>query len=221
MNPLPSANMPKINKQQFISEIKGFLPTEALDFVFDLFDKSNFSLKITPPRITKKGDYRPPSPRRPALITLNGDLVPYEFLLVFLHEVAHYQAFEEIEKHRKKIEPHGIEWKTIYKTLIENLLETVSLPEEVSSAFRQHILNIKSSSSLDKTLNELFSKDAPVDENATTADKLQPNDLFIFRRHIFRFKEKRRTRILCTRLDNRREYSMPGQAPVIRYQAKG
>jgi hypothetical protein len=206
--------MSKPTEAEFSAQVGRFFPPEALTFVFNLFDKENFSLKITPPRESKTGDYRPPTPhRRLPLITVNGDLPPYEFLVVYLHEVAHYMTYKE---HRRYITPHGKEWKNQYRQLFQQLFSAVDLPDKVRSAFETHLKQIKSSSALDMALNELFRKDEVRNPNEMMVKELKHNDLFLCQKNVFRFDYMVRTRALCTMIRNNRSYFVAGHAKVMK-----
>jgi hypothetical protein len=204
--------MSKFTEAEFIAQVGHYFPPEVLTFVFHLFAQENFSFKIVPPRETKKGDYRPPtSHRQLPLITVNGNLPKYEFLVVYLHEVAHYLAYKE---HKKRLAPHGKEWKAQYRQLFQKLLSAVTLPDEVRNAFEIHLKHIKSSSALDATLNELFYKDK--NSNEVSVNELDPNDLFLYQKKVFRFDCMVRTRARCTMIRNNRSYVVAGHAKVIK-----
>jgi hypothetical protein len=206
--------MPRPTEAEFSAQVGRFFPPEALAFVFNIFDKESFSLKVTPPRESKKGDYRPPTPqRRLPLITVNGDLPPYEFLVVYLHEVAHYMTYKE---YKKNITPHGKEWKNQYRQLFQKLFSAVALPEEVKSAFETHLKHVKSSSVLDVTLNVLFRKYDTKNSNEVFVKELQLNDLFLYQKEVFRFDGMIRTRARCIKIRNNSLWVLGAHAKVVK-----
>ena len=69
--------------------LKNLLPSIVNNYCFQLYKKYQFRLKITAPRKTKLGDYRFRASNKTHLITINCNLNPYAFLIVYLHEVAH------------------------------------------------------------------------------------------------------------------------------------
>ena len=204
----------KFTKSEFIAQMGHYFPPEARIFVAKIFTQENFYLEITPPRESKKGDYRHCHPLfgRP-FITINDNLPPYEFLLVYLHEVAHHIAYKE---HARNIRPHGKEWKAKYRQLFHELFAAVTLPDEVRSAFETHLKHIKSSSILDVTLNALFNKDKAKEPNEVFVKELQPNDLFLCQKKVFRFDCMVRTRARCTMIRNERRYLVAGHAKVVK-----
>ena len=77
-------------------------------------------IRIRRPRLTKLGDFRPAQLGKPSRITINSDLHSIEFLITLAHEFAHAENFRV---HGRKVNPHGIEWKTIFR---EKLLEIIA-----------------------------------------------------------------------------------------------
>ncbi|MCX6225736.1 MAG: hypothetical protein NTV01_13460 [Bacteroidia bacterium] len=55
-------------------------------------------------RRSKHGDFRAPRQGRPALITINHDLHPVEFLITLAHEIAHFRNWK---KFGRRVRPHG------------------------------------------------------------------------------------------------------------------
>jgi len=204
----------KFTETEFSKQVGHYFPQEALAFAFNVYVQENFIFKITPPRTTKKGDYRPPTAFRPnPIITINRDLLPYEFLVVYLHEVAHYITYKE---HKQPIMPHGKEWKNHYRQIFQSLLSTAVLPNEVQKIYETHLKHIKSSSTLDATLNELFYKDKTKNCNEVLVRELKPNDLFLCQKKVFRFDGMIRTRARCTMIRNHKPYIVIGHAKVIK-----
>jgi hypothetical protein len=210
----PPVVMFKITEAEFAAQFGRYFPPEALSFSFYLFDKENFGIKITPHRESKKGDFRPLAPQRPLpLVTINSTLSPYEFLVVYLHEVAHYMVYKW---HPKRIAPHGKEWKTQYRQLFHELLSAVTLPDEVKFAFETHLQHVKSSSALDGALNDLFYKNNVKYPNEFMVKELRPNDLFLCQKKVFRFDCLIRTRARCTMIRNNKSYLVAGHAKVFK-----
>jgi hypothetical protein len=204
----------KPTEAEFAAKVGHFFPPEALTFVFNIFNQENFILKITPPRVKKKGDFRPPRRNRILpLITINNDLSPYEFLEVYLHEVAHHMTSKW---YQRGLLPHGIEWQNEYRQLFQELLSTVALPKAVRNAFESHLIDIKRSSNLDLVWYELFYKDEINNPNELLVRELQPNDLFLCQKKVFRFDSMVRTRALCTLIQNNDSYLVAGHAKVRR-----
>ena len=72
----------------FKKVISAFIPDESIEQVISLVKAKPFHLRITEPRKTKKGDFRPSMPKGSYhKISVNGDLNPYEFLITLIHGI--------------------------------------------------------------------------------------------------------------------------------------
>lgn len=209
--------MPAITKDFFVDKIGNRFPLETLDFVYDLFSNGHFSLKVSAPRISKKGDFRYHlQSQKIPLITINADLCPYEFLLVFLHEAAHYNVF--IKYKIQDVRSHGAEWKSEYLLLLQQLLESCTLPDDIRQAFVKHSQNVKSSSAIDQHLEDVFQKYRNQHDDTTSLSKLKVGDKFILRHELFVVNEFLRTRAICTNMCTNRRFYVPGCAVVIKME---
>ena len=104
------------------------LPENAISYCVQLWEESPFYFFVKPPRNTKLGDFRYRKDRSIQTITLNSDLNPFQFLLTFIHEVAHLRAFDRFGTTHS---PHGSEWKTLFKQLLEPLLVESVFPRDI------------------------------------------------------------------------------------------
>ena len=189
-----------------------YLPTNAIDLVFNWIKDSNIHLKISKNRKTKLGDYRPPIHHPNHRISINHDLNPYTFLITFVHEYAHLLVFE---KYKQRVSPHGLEWKSIYKTLMEEVINKDMFPEDIKQALGKSIQNSKASSTSDLNLSRILRKyNTPVDQL-----KVEDLDLdAVFKTNTgrkFKKGEKRRIRYKCQSIDNGRLYLFHPLTPVI------
>lgn len=201
-----------VTKADFIKKVGSYFPSEAIDFVFYYFDNYDFNLKISRPRKTKKGDFvfmRNRS-KRPQ-ISVNSDLCSYEFLLVFLHELAHYFVYL---RYPSTVKSHGQEWKAEYRQLVQKALNTILLPEEVKAAFRLHITHVKSTSNADENLEKCFDAYRPANEEEIFLKDLNLTDQFIFRHHYYQLLSFARTRAICVDLSTHLQYRIGKMARV-------
>lgn len=83
-------------KQNFGSPgiLEKYVPPASTDYCHQLLYRYGFRLKITRSRKTKLGDYRFLSVQKKHVITVNHDLNPFQFLITYIHEVAHLVTFE-------------------------------------------------------------------------------------------------------------------------------
>lgn len=182
----------------------------------EAYENSRFQLKFKKPRSSKLGDFRAPLGYKGiCCITLNGNLNPYQMLVTFVHELAHYHVYMDYPKRR--LEPHGEEWKQTFAQLLLPYLKPEIFPEDVIEALKQHLLHIKASSGADLNLAKVMKRydRNPSGEKLLTVDDLPEGTVFQLGNGL-RFKKgpKKRTRYQCECLDNGRTYSVSGLAEV-------
>ena len=191
------------------------LPENAISYCVQLWEESPFYFFVKPPRNTKLGDFRYRKDRSIQTITLNSDLNPYQFLLTYIHEVAHLRAFDRFGTTHA---PHGSEWKTLFKQLLEPLLVEPVFPRDLLVPLKLHMRNPSASSARDLFLMKEMSKyDSQTPEQAGffLAD-IAPQSIFELAGRKFRKGETRRTRILCEELATGKKYLVSRLAKVIR-----
>jgi hypothetical protein len=82
-------------------------------------------------------------------ITVNHDLNPYSFLITYVHEVAHLRVESNT---RRRIAPHGREWKQEFARLLDYFLKQDIFPSDVVGALTSYIQNPAASSCSDHDL---------------------------------------------------------------------
>lgn len=194
-----------------------YMPLEAVDEVFDFFNRYSVHFHITRERHSKLGDYRwPQRDHNFHEISVNGNLNKYYFLLVLLHEMAHLNCHQRFGC---EVLPHGHEWQEEYRQL---LLQYRSIfPPEVAVLIDQYTRRIPLSRTLaNKIEAQLRSYDEgynPSDD--LTLDQLPEGSLFRLQQRpeqLFRSVEKRRTRWLCEDAQTRMQYLIRGSAQVVK-----
>ena len=196
--------------------LQRYFPEAAVPMVVEAYENSRFQLKFKKPRNSKLGDFRAPrGDRGVCCITLNGNLNPYQMLVTFVHELAHYTVYVNYPKRR--LEPHGEEWKQTFTQLLLPYLKPEIFPEDILQALHRHLQHIKASSTADPNLAKVMKRyDAnPTGEKVLTVDDLPEGTVFQLGNGL-RFKKgpKKRTRYQCECLDNGRTYSVSGLAEV-------
>jgi hypothetical protein len=190
------------------------LPQPAIPYCINLWQKVPFSFKVLSPRVSKLGDFRYRKDRKIQTITINADLNPYQFLLTYIHEVAHLHAFEKFGMSHS---PHGQEWKKEFQSLMEPILNDSVFPKDILIPLRNHMKNPSASSARDLFLMKEMSKydiPAQAQEEEVFLSDLMPGKQFILSGRKFKKGETRRTRVLCEEVDSGRKYLVSRLAKV-------
>lgn len=196
-----------------LSEIlKPNIPEPSLAYCLGLWEEIPFSFQVTRERKTKLGDFRFRPDRQIQTITINGNLNPYQFLLTYIHEVAHLYAFNRFGR---TISPHGKEWKSTFKALINPLLSASVFPRNILIPLRKHMVNPKASSAGDLFLmKEMGKYDQVQDDGQLFLADLSPGSYFLLSGRKFKKQETRRTRVLCEETRTGKKYLIAQLAKV-------
>jgi SprT protein len=204
--------MVKISTRELHQDVlKKYIPEEFVEYTVDLILRHPLEFRIVRPRKTKLGDFRyGPSLEKP-IITINGNLNQYSFLITTLHELAHY--FVQLE-HRGRIKAHGKEWQMKYTQLIYPIIETGHLPKDIENALLQSLVNVKASSCTDLNLYRVLKQYNELSHEIIHLEELDENDEFILNGKYFTKGKLRRKRYLCTELRTRKQYLVSAIAEV-------
>lgn len=191
--------------------LKGYLPERSINKVMEWIVAKNVHLKITKNRSSKLGDYRPPVNHTNHRISINHSLNPFAFLITFVHEMAHLIVWE---KYQNKVSPHGIEWKTEYRNLMNIMLDKRIFPHDISDVLSKSIVNSKASSSSDLKLSRILKKYDKHKHDLHLEDL--PENVVFQTENGSKFKKgiKKRTRYLCLNLQNKKEYLFHPLTPI-------
>jgi hypothetical protein len=192
------------------------VPQAAIAYCEELHRTYKFHLALSKPRRTRLGDFTV-KPGFVPRITVNVNLNPYNFLITYLHEVAHCVVHLNYKvRLRKRVAPHGIEWKREFSKLLRPVLDENHFPTDVLEALIRYSYNPKASTGGDQVLFNAIRK---YDEQAANASRIALVQLhegtdFIFQDRIFVRGSLRRTRVLCTDKASKRLYTIPAHALV-------
>ena len=209
-----------MKKHELTLHFQQFVPHEFAEYCSELLMEYKAKLEVKPHRHTKNGDYRPPRHAyEQHKITVNSDLNPYFFLLVYLHEVAHIKTWTT---YQRKVAPHGKEWKDDFRLVAAPVLHSGLLPEKLSAALHHFFIKTPATFHADSSLIKVLkSYDLTGDD---PKDKPQ-QDLLLMNLPIgtqfiltngmrMQSLEKLRTWFLCKNLDNGRRYRVKGSSEV-------
>jgi hypothetical protein len=169
-------------------------------------------LKLSRSRSTKHGDFRYPRNGLPAVITLNHDMHPVEFMITLTHELAHYKAWK---KHGRSIRPHGEQWKYEFRWMLKELIESGILEPEVSGAIYQcYFKRQRIGSSDGEPILRVLGK-AGKDSGFTRVADVPEGTAFRLRNGKVLVKgQKLRSRYRCCDPKSGREYSVSPMAEI-------
>ena len=184
------------------------MPESALDDLCALLSENPCHLRITAPRSTKYGDFRPAG-KGLHHISVNGDLNPFAFTITLVHEIAHLRVWDQFGR---KVKPHGQEWKSEFSALLSPLYTKGVFPEDVSDALEQYLANPKASSCTD--LDLMRALNVHNEDPGFELENLKEGDHFIYKGREYIRGKKRRTRIVCTACFGRREFLFHALTPV-------
>ncbi len=191
--------------------LERYLPAAAVPLILEWLTHSNVQLNITRSRTTKLGDYRSPYGVKYHKISVNHDLNKYQFLLTVVHELAHLKTFEQ---YRNRVRPHGKEWKSKFRELMQPFLTKEVFPADLLIHVTKYLQNPSSSTSNTSLLREMRRYDKAGDY--FTLEDLPMDSLFrIHNGVVFKKVEKLRKRYKCIRLDNKRVYVVSPLMKVV------
>lgn len=207
-------------EQSYIDNFKKglakYVPNEAVNPLFDFMAEHKVHLHITRERFSKLGDYRWPQQGHSFHeISVNGNLNPYHFLMVLLHEMAHLNTWLQ---YKNSIQPHGHEWQTNYARLINHYLPL--FPTDVSVLLQRYTARIPLSRTIEKQIDAQlrhYNPDYTPSQDITLNDLTPGTRFHIASRpdHHFQALEKRRTRWICLNLADGKKYLVSGTAVVV------
>lgn len=191
-----------LTPQQVRSFLSKYLPEAALSLFSEMIANNNLSLRITRNRKTKLGSFVLRA-GKPPLITINYGLAPMHFAIVLAHELAHFMAWHNNKKRR--IAPHGQEWKNEFAQMLIKLLELNIFTNEVAARLANLINTNFASPNAEFDLNETLRLHEAGENNITFLKDIEVGETFTFRNATFIKLENRRTRCIVQRTDDTRK----------------
>lgn len=214
---LPKMVVSATTRKDFHEALAACVPAAAVTYAVALWETEPFSFKISRTRSSCLGNYSYRNGRH--LITINNDLNVYQFLITYVHEVAHQRVFiASFKNKRKKTLPHGTEWQQEFQKLMQPILNETVFPADVLSLLRLHLLSPPASTVRDAKLMAVLRSYSAVTNNSTLCllETLQEGDFFVFKKRIFQKISTKRTRVLCQDKESGLRYLISGQADFER-----
>ena len=122
-------------------ELFNYIPKSSHSLLSDLIGSEKLIIKIVNSRKTKHGDFRSLVNGK-YQITVNKTNNKYRFLITLIHELAHFRINKS---YGNSVNPHGNEWKKMYKYLMLPFLNNLIFPDEILRSLAIHMINPKAS----------------------------------------------------------------------------
>lgn len=198
--------------KEYTLVLQKYISLEAAEVISQWIVKTGCEFNITKSRSSKFGDYRAPYGKKGHRISVNHDLNPHAFLITTVHEFAHLKTWNE---HKHRVKPHGLAWKSNFKSLMDIFFEKEVFPEDIRIAVQRYLENAKASSCSDDQLFRTLKKYDPIKENHHTVESLGISTVFALKNgRVFEKREKVRTRYRCIELSSGRIYLFSPLAEV-------
>ena len=194
-------------------DILELIPEASHELVKPLIFEKHLNIKIVKVRKTKHGDFKKLR-NGSNQITLNHINNKYRFLITLIHELAHFKVYKNI---KKRVNPHGVDWKNTYKLLMLPFLNNKIFPNDILSKLATHIKNPSASTDSDTNLVVALNKYDYFNDNKIFLNDLSEDCLFEYDQgKVFLVKRKLRKRYICKELSSGREYLF---SPVARIKS--
>lgn len=204
--------MSRSPRLETIEIVRPHLPPATLDHVARALGSLPLDLRVVRPRRSKLGDHRPPRPPlRAHRITVNADLNPWAFLTTLLHEVAHATTWERHGGGRRRVRPHGPEWKRAFAEVLAPLLDAGVFPDDLAAAVMRSLGNAAAATCSDRGLLLALARyDEPLAGRVRVEELAEGSWFRVDGRHAFRAGRLVRTRRCCYAAGTGHEYRVHG-----------
>jgi len=190
--------------------LQDYIPKKALSNVLDLLKHDNLTVKVKNERKTRHGDYKR-LPNGKHQITINSNLNIYRFLITLIHEIAHFEAYEN---YGRFIKPHGIEWKRSFQHLMLPFLNPEIFPNHILPQLAHHFKNPKATSDTDTKLALALKQfDAPNNKNFVFEVPIN-STFMLYNGKVFKRGNKRTKRYECIEVTTGKLYLFNPNAEV-------
>jgi SprT protein len=167
-------------------------------------------LTITRDRKTKSGDYRHPFGKQGHRISVNGTLNQYAFLITFVHEMAHLINWE---RHGRKVDPHGKEWKKAFQEEMVHFLREDVFPADLWTQLRKHMARPKAATVRDLDLVRIL-RNYDRQSDLLLLENVPTDHEFLLGNKRFKKGEQLRKRFRCTQVNTGKVYLVSAIAEV-------
>lgn len=187
-----------------------YIPEKAKPLVLELLAHDKLEVKVKKERKTRHGDYKR-LPNGKHQITINSNLNTYRFLITLIHEIAHFEAFQQ---YGSLIKPHGIEWKRTFQHLMLPFLNPTVFPSTILPLLAKHFKNPKASSDTDIALVLALKQFDEPNDKTFIFDVPFGHDFKLYNGRVFKRGNKRVKRFECIEVKTGKLYLFNPNAEV-------
>lgn len=205
-----------VKNEHPLEALMDYLPEGAFQRVVEYLQKHKVHLTITQNRKSVLGDYRHALNNLNHRISVNGNLNTYEFLITFLHELAHLLTYEQFGN---RVEAHGKEWKQNFGALLIEFMQLNIFPSDIQEALLKTIHNPAATANGEVKLLQVLRRYNPSNHpSLVQISALRDGEYFVaLKGKIFIRGKKRRTRFECKEMSTGHIYLFHALAEVKRY----
>lgn len=194
------------HKKQMMQVLGQYLPPKAVEYCSELIMLYKLHLHIEVERKDRLGDYSPHLGKGNR-ISINHNLNPFDFLITFIHELAHHVTFKKFGPHHQS---HGVEWKEEFKTCMRPVVMMHIFPPDIEQPLIKHMQAPKYTHSGDVVLMKALMK-YNKQQSSILLDDLPNGTLFRMTnksKMVFRKLEKLRTYAMCEEMSTGKKYKV-------------
>jgi hypothetical protein len=200
------------HKKKIMLALAQYLPETAVAYCAELIMLYKLHLHIEVARADRLGDYSPHLGKGNR-ISINHNLNRYDFLLTFIHELAHHTTHK---KYGPNHQSHGKEWKEEFKNCMRPIVMMNIFPQDIQVPLIKHMKSPKYTHSGDVELMKALMK-----YNNQSSDRLLDdlplNALFKLTnqsKKVFRKLEKLRSYVMCEEVESGKKYRVHALAKI-------
>jgi SprT protein len=200
------------HKRQLMQVLKKYLPPAALEYCSEIIILYKLHLHIEVARKDRLGDYSPHLGHGNR-ISINHNLNPYDFLITFIHELAHHVTHK---KYGPNHQSHGTEWKQEFKNCMRPVVMMKVFPPDIEAPLIRHMKTPKYTHSGDVMLMKALMQ-YNTGKQELMLDDLAENALFKMKlnsKTTFRKLNKLRSYVLCEDIATGRKYKIHAIAKI-------
>jgi hypothetical protein len=192
------------------NKLQNFIPEKAIPQVLELLKHDHLVITVKNERKTRHGDYRKLSNNKHQ-ITINANLNHYRFLITLIHEIAHFEAYQN---YGRFIKPHGMEWKRTFQHLMLPFLNPQIFPDQLLPLLAKHFKSPKASSDTDAPLALALKQFDEINNKTYVFEVPLGTHFKIYNGKVFQKGSKRVKRYECVEIKTGRLYLFNPNAEV-------